>query len=264
MPAKLQLWRILVHLALHRSRPIRREQDVAETAAFRVERHDDDRFATAERGLAALRIGETVAARSGLVQLVLHGPCVVGCEEQVFLGLLGHCARCQNKQGQGYRDRRLELAQGIPSFKGTRCAESSTAWGQAARIKAARSNLGASETLGEDPNGRPGGGLCRGPRTPFLALPLRASTSQQFQERGRSCRPCRSRSSRSRIAIRLVPRRAASRRTPRPDDRSGDVVVSEPCRQGGGRCWNARGSGSAPYVHPTRADATEAEPGVRS
>ena len=36
----------------------RREQDVAETAAFRIERHDDDRFATAEGGLAALGLAK--------------------------------------------------------------------------------------------------------------------------------------------------------------------------------------------------------------
>ena len=88
------LRRGLVHLALHRSGPVRREQDVAETAAFRVERHDDDRFATTEGGLAALGAGEAVAARSGLVKLVLHGPCAVGCEEQVLLGLLGHRGCC--------------------------------------------------------------------------------------------------------------------------------------------------------------------------
>ena len=36
-----------------------------------------------------------------------------------------------------------------------------------------------------------------------------------------------------------------------------------PRKQGGGRCSNADGSGSAPYVHPTRADATEDKVGVR-
>ena len=41
----------------------------------------------------------------------------------------------------------------------------------------------------------------------------------------------------------------------------GDLVLSAPGKQGGGRCWNARGSGSAPYVHPTRADVTKAARG---
>ena len=70
MPAKLNSGGLgwgLVHLALHRSGPVRREQDVAETAAFWIERHDDDSFATAEGARAALGTGETVAARSGLV-----------------------------------------------------------------------------------------------------------------------------------------------------------------------------------------------------
>ena len=57
-----------------------REQDVAETAAFRVERHDDDSFATAEGGREALGSSETITARPGLVQFVLHGRCAVGGE----------------------------------------------------------------------------------------------------------------------------------------------------------------------------------------
>ena len=117
---------------------------------------------------------------------------------------------------------------------------------------------------------------------------------------------------------RIVPGRAVPARSPRQDDRLGEVVVvrvagcrrglrdaarvrfgdlpsrptllprslpgampamrrrarrftsfartdtAVPRKQGGGRCSNAKGSGSAPYVHPTRADATESEPGVRA
>ena len=61
------------------------EEDVAESAAFGVERHDDDRFAAAFGGRAALRASETVAACSCLVQLVL-GPGAVGRESKYFSG----------------------------------------------------------------------------------------------------------------------------------------------------------------------------------
>ena len=60
-----------------------------------------------------LSAGEAVAARSGLVQFVLHGPCAVGGQKQVLLGFLGHCGWCQDDQGQGDCDHRLELAQAV-------------------------------------------------------------------------------------------------------------------------------------------------------
>ena len=56
------------------------------------------------------------------------------------------------------------------------------------------------------------------------------------------------------------PRRATSARTPRPDDRSGDVVVGALCKQG--RCWNATGSRSAPYMHPIRESERDAASSV--
>ena len=167
-----------------------------------------------------------------------------------------------------------------------------------------------------------GSGVCRASRTSFLALQIRASTCQQFQDVvGQAAHA---------EAVRLSPRTVVRRpqlvRVERSllgrlgkDDRLGEVVVvrvadcrrdlgdavrvrfgdlpsrptscmtprnwtgampamrrrarrftsfartdtAVPRKQGGGRCSNAKGSGSAPYVHPTRADATEDEVGVR-
>ena len=58
-------------------------------------------------------------------------------------------------------------------------------------------------SVGDDPNGRVGRRCVPRARTRFVAFRLRASIRRRFQERGRSDRPYRSRSSGSRIAIRI-------------------------------------------------------------
>ena len=180
-----------------RSGPVRCEQDVAETAAFWIERHDDDSFATAEGGLAALGTCETVAARSGIVELVLHGPCAVGGEKQVLLGLLSHCGWCQDEQGQGDCDRGLELAQGVLPFKGAaRYAESSTPCGPAARFDAIRGATWAlRRRYGEDPNGRVRQRGVPHVKDVFPGAPDPGVYLSAVPGRGRSGRPCRGRSS---------------------------------------------------------------------
>ena len=109
-------------------------------------------------------------------------------------------------------------------------------------------NVGASEPILTEVSG---GGACRWQGTRFLAFRLRASIRRRFQERGRSGRPYRSRWSRSRIAIR-IDRVERSLRSPRPVDRSGDLLVSVPGKQRGGRCWKRQRIGictlCAPYA----------------
>ena len=131
--------------------------------------------------LAALGTGERVAARSGLVQLVLHGPGAVGGEKQVLLGLLSHCGWCQDEQGQGDCDRGFGACSRGPSFQG-----SSTLRRRAVRRPASMRFAGqlgrfgdAMEKILTDVSGS---GVCRASRTSFLALQIRASTCQQFHD----------------------------------------------------------------------------------
>ena len=79
-----------------------------------------------------------------------------------------------------------------------------------------------------------GSGVYRASRAPLLALQIRAFTCQQFQDVVGSGRPCRGRSSQPRIVVAGSSGSSGPARSPRQDDRLGEVVVVRVagCRRG--------------------------------
>ena len=135
------------------------------------------------KALATLGAGKTVAARSSLVQLVLHSPCAVGGQQQVLLGLLGHRGGCQD-EGQGDCDCRLDLRTGA-FLSGEQHAGPSRRRRAVRRFASMRfaEQLGrVDDAIGEDPNGCVGRRCVPRSRTPFLLLQPWASTCRQCRD----------------------------------------------------------------------------------
>ena len=116
-------------------------------------------------------------------QLALHGPCAVGCEEQVLLGRLGHRGCCEDERGQGDCDRGLELAQG--SFLSGEHAVSSPrhrAVGRSAFDSVRGATWERRRRLERILTDVSGGGACRGQERRSWRSSSGASTCcQQFQ-----------------------------------------------------------------------------------
>ena len=127
--------------------------------------------------------------------------------------------------------------------RGARRAESSTPCSQAGPLSmpCAEQLRSVGDVRRGSSNGRAGRRSVPWSRTPFLALPLRASTRQQFQDPWPIQAVCtEARSSRSRIAIQLVRVERSRLGPPRPDESLGRSRRQRARQAWSRRCWNPR------------------------